>query len=70
MSKSIGDFIAKKVGVINKPEILYIIINDNDKFMILASDDLWEFISNEDVRDIINKYYKNFNLKDAIIRFN
>jgi len=42
------------------------IINDNDKFIILASDDLWEFISNEDVRDIVNKYYKDFNLKDAI----
>ena len=36
------------------------------KYIILASDDLWEFISNEDVRDIVNKYYKDFNLKDAI----
>ena len=66
MSRSIGDFIAKKVGVINEPEILDIIINDNDKFIILASDGLWEFVSNEDVRDIVNKYYKDFNLKDAI----
>ena len=66
MSRSIGDFIAKKVGVINEPEILDIIINNNDKFIILASDGLWEFVSNEDVRDIVNKYYKDFNLKDAI----
>ena len=66
MSRSIGDFIAKKVGVINEPEILDIIINDNDKFIILASDGLWEFVSNEDVRDIVNKYYKDFNLKDAV----
>ena len=55
-----------KVGVINEPEILDIIINDNDKFIILASDGLWEFVSNEDVRDIVNKYYKDFNLKDAV----
>ena len=66
MSRSIGDFIAKKVGVINEPEILDIIINNNDKFIILASDGLWEFVSNEDVRDIVNKYYKDFNLKDAV----
>ena len=38
----------------------------NDKFIILASDGLLEFVSNENVRDIINKYYKYFNLKDAI----
>jgi hypothetical protein len=34
MSRSIGDYIAKKINVINEFEILDIIINDNDKFII------------------------------------
>ena len=58
MSKSIGDFITKKVAVITEPEILNIIINDNDKFIILASDGLWEFISNEMLEILLKNIIK------------
>ena len=66
MSRSIGDFIAKKIGVINIPEIFNYTICDDDKFIILASDGLWEFVSSEDARNIVNSYYLQFNLNEAI----
>lgn len=49
MSRSIGDQIAKSVGVICDPDIREINIDKDDKFIILASDGLWEFLSNEEV---------------------
>ncbi len=66
MSRSIGDFIAKKIGVINEPEIFDYNICEDDKFIILASDGLWEFVSNEDARNIVNLYYFQGNLNKAI----
>jgi serine/threonine protein phosphatase PrpC len=53
MTRSFGDIMASKVGVISEPEILefeiqkgtvFLIIEH--KFMVIASDGLWEFISN------------------------
>ena len=49
MSRSIGDQIAKSVGVICDPDIREIDIEKDDKFIIVASDGLWEFLSNEEV---------------------
>ena len=48
MTRSFGDYYASTVGVISDPEIIYhkikrgtIIINSDDKFMVIASDGLW-----------------------------
>lgn len=47
MSRSIGDHAVKNVGVIAEPEVLVYDIVEEDQFMIMASDGVWEFISNE-----------------------
>lgn len=49
MSRSFGDEIASSVGVTTIPEILEWKLTENDKFVILASDGLWEFIDSEEV---------------------
>lgn len=48
---------AKRVGVISDPEIEYLEINKDDKFIVIASDGVWEFLSNEEVVKIITPYY-------------
>ena len=58
MSRSLGDFQAKECGVITEPEINEYTINHNAKFMVICSDGVWEFLSNENVRDLGNEYYK------------
>ena len=57
MSRSIGDMDAKKVGVIPNPQIVEYTLNPKSKYMIICSDGIWEFISNEEVMKIANRYY-------------
>jgi len=52
MTRSFGDLVAASVGVIAKPEIWERDITADDKFLILASDGVWEFISNQEAVDI------------------
>ena len=61
MSRSIGDLVGKGLGVIPNPGILEFDLNKNAKFIVVASDGIWEFLSNENVRDIGKKYYKENN---------
>jgi len=53
MARSIGDDIAATVGVHATPEILVHNIKDNDQFVVICSDGVWEFLSNEEVVDIV-----------------
>ena len=57
MSRSIGDFIATSVGVIPNPEIIEYNLNRGSKYMIIASDGIWQFMSNEKVMSIGNQFY-------------
>ena len=63
MSRSIGDQIGKDAGVISDPDISCIDLTKEHKFIVLATDGVWEFITNEDVRFFINKrLYDGLNL--------
>ena len=59
MSRSLGDFQAKQVGVISSPQIIEYDINISTRFLVICSDGVWEFASNEQVRDIGNYFYAN-----------
>ena len=60
MSRSIGDTLAHKVGVSNIPEIMEYNINSVKPIaIVVASDGVWEFMSNEQVKSILNKYRYN-----------
>ena len=57
MSWSIGDLIAHTAGVTCTPEIKQHKLLGNEKAIILASDGLWEFVSNEEVLEIVKEFY-------------
>ena len=57
MSRSIGDFIASSVGVIPDPQIIEYTLDMSSRYMVIATDGIWEFISNEKVMKIGNKFY-------------
>ena len=57
MSRSLGDFQAKQVGVIPSPQIIEYDINLSTKYLVICSDGVWEFASNEEVRNIGNLFY-------------
>ena len=57
ISRTIGDLDAKKVGVIPNPLFIEYTLDEKAKYMIICSDGIWEFISNEEVMKIANSYY-------------
>lgn len=60
MSRSIGDQIAKSIGVTAEPEISeFNLIEAKPKFLIVASDGVWEFLSNHQVTQIVMPYYSS-----------
>lgn len=58
MSRSLGDEVARKAGVVCDPEIREIELERQDKFIVQASDGVWEFMSNKEVIDIVIPYWK------------
>ena len=57
MSRSLGDIDADACGVIPTPEVAFRTIEPGkDAFLVLASDGLWEFISNDDVVNIVSTF--------------
>ena len=68
MSRSIGDKIAHSIGVINEPEIKEFNIKDDDKFIIMGSDGVWQFLNNNDIINIL--FNKDINWKDDSMREN
>ena len=59
MSRSFGDRVAHSVGVSEVPEIKEYKFCKEDKFFVVASDGLFEFISSQDIINIIKDYYLN-----------
>ena len=51
-SRTIGDHYATKVGVVSEPAVHHRSITQNDVVMILASDGLWDVISNNEAAQI------------------
>ena len=58
MSRSLGDEVARKAGVVCDPEIREIELEPQDKFIVQASDGIWEFMTNKDVIDIVVPYWR------------
>ena len=53
MSRSLCDTVAHSVGVISEPEITEYELTDDDRVLVMGSDGLWEFISSEEVIELI-----------------
>ena len=81
MSRSFGDEVAARVGVIAEPgkfnkschkllqiwfiEILELDTCKDDKLIVIASDGVWEFLSNEDVAGIVWPFFEKRNAEGA-----
>jgi len=53
MARSIGDHAVKPIGVIAEPVVSFHDVNENDSFLILATDGVWEFISSAEAVEIV-----------------
>ena len=64
MTRSIGDNLAHMVGVTPEPEIQIFDFIGNEKFILLASDGIWQFIDSDESVRIIKDFYEKDN--DAV----
>ncbi|XP_047333859.1 probable protein phosphatase 2C 33 [Impatiens glandulifera] len=53
MARAFGDFCLKDFGLISVPDITYRNLTNKDEFVVLATDGIWDVLSNEDVVNIV-----------------
>ncbi|KAF8391871.1 hypothetical protein HHK36_022211 [Tetracentron sinense] len=53
MARAFGDFCLKDFGLISVPEISYRRLTEKDEFIVLATDGVWDVLSNKEVVDIV-----------------
>lgn len=58
VSRSLGDSIAENVGVVSDPEIIVKDIDSSARYVVLASDGVWDFLDGEDIIRIVSPFYK------------
>ncbi|TKY65751.1 phosphatase 2C 65 [Spatholobus suberectus] len=53
MSRAFGDFCLKDYGLISVPDVFYRKITPEDEFVVLATDGVWDVLTNSEVMDIV-----------------
>ncbi|XP_071730296.1 probable protein phosphatase 2C 66 [Rutidosis leptorrhynchoides] len=53
MARAFGDFCLKDFGLISVPDVFYHHIIEKDEFVILATDGVWDVLSNKEAVDIV-----------------
>ncbi|KAJ3675685.1 hypothetical protein LUZ60_004727 [Juncus effusus] len=53
MARAFGDFCLKSCGLISEPEVTFRRLSVRDEFVVLATDGVWDVLTNKEVVDII-----------------
>lgn len=70
MTRCFGDSVSKNIGVLSVPgnfykELTKYEIKCADRFLVIASDGIWEYLSNRKVVKIVEKQWKFGTIKSA-----
>ncbi|CAK60007.1 unnamed protein product (macronuclear) [Paramecium tetraurelia] len=68
MTRSFGDKVGAQAGVIAEPEIQKFSISAQDQFIVVASDGVWEYMSNEEVMSVVIPFLDKDNPEQAAER--
>ena len=67
ITRSFGDFDAESLGVISIPDVNeYDIEEEKTKIVVIGTNGVWEFLTNEKIMDIVLPYYDNNDCNGAI----
>ncbi|XP_076916985.1 putative protein phosphatase 2C 65 [Bidens hawaiensis] len=58
MSRAFGDFCLKDYGLISVPNVYYHKLTDQDEFVVLATDGVWDVLKNDEVVNIVGSVKK------------
>jgi len=65
MSRSLGDLLAHQVGVSHLPDVREDTIDAESQLLLICSDGVWEFISNERALEIMTKSHGPDQIQEA-----
>lgn len=69
MSRSLGDCVAHTAGVSSEPEFTERELNPlTDKFVVVATDGLWEFVSNQETVDMVSSTDSPTSAVDMLVK--
>lgn len=70
MTRSLGDLVAKTVGVTAEPELRQFsnLQSRTDKILIIASDGVWDRIPNDELTRMLIPYYEMRDAEGAVAR--
>jgi serine/threonine protein phosphatase PrpC len=68
LTRAIGDHSLKKYGVIATPFTNKVILEEKDKYVVIASDGVWDSIGDNDVFKLSLNYSTAFELANAIVK--
>jgi serine/threonine protein phosphatase PrpC len=70
MTRSMGDLVAKTVGVTFEPEIKSFsnLSSKTDRIVVVASDGLWDRIPNDEITRMLIPYYERRDPDGAVSR--
>lgn len=66
MTRTLGDFQAKKIGLISEPEIDHLWLKTRDQFIVVASDGIWDVMSSAEVVGFVLKHQDNWGSPDDV----
>ena len=66
MTRSLGDALAKTCGVIPTPEVSKELLDLSLRFIVLASDGVWEVLESKDVVKIVANFLPEKNPTSAV----
>lgn len=70
MSRSLGDSIGHDLGMSVEPEVIEIKCKGNEKYLIIASDGLWDKVQDNDICNIVDKYYERIDDNNTHVDLN
>merc|ERR1711957_838875 len=59
MSRALGDELAREAGVTERPEIKILKLEEDDDFLLLCSDGVWEFVSRDAACSVVRAEGRN-----------
>jgi len=68
VSRAFGDIAMSSAGVVSEPEIKKETVTSKDKFLVLASDGVWEYLSNQQVVDIARQHRDPRQASEAVVQ--
>ncbi|KAJ4830691.1 hypothetical protein Tsubulata_028407 [Turnera subulata] len=69
MARAFGDFCLKEYGLTSVPQISYRKLTNEDEFVVLATDGVWDVLSNQEVIQIVASTRKRSMAAKVLVRY-